>query len=56
MKSLIKYKIYSIIIEILMFMKLGGIYKMKELALQVIQNLPDNVSDEEIAEALLLIR
>ena len=28
---------------------------MKELALQVIQNLPDNVSDEEIAEALLLI-
>ena len=54
MKSLIKYKIYSIIIKILIFKK-GGIYKMKELALQVIQNLPDNVSDEEIAEALLLI-
>ena len=29
--------------------------QIKELALQVIQSLPDNVSDEEIAEALLLI-
>ena len=28
---------------------------MKELALQVIQSLPDNVSDEEVAETLLLV-
>ena len=28
---------------------------MKKLALHMIQNLPDNVSDEEIAETLLLI-
>lgn len=28
---------------------------MKELALKVIQNLPDNISDEEIAETLLLL-
>ena len=54
MKSLIKYKIYSIIIKILIFKK-GDIYKMKEMILQMIQNLPYNVSDEEIAEILLLI-
>lgn len=28
---------------------------MKDLALQIINNLPENVSNEEIAEAFLLI-
>ena len=53
MKLLIKYKIYSIIIEIIILKKEK--FKMKKLALHMIQNLPDNVSDEEIAETLLLI-